>query len=53
MATRSVPLSPPVIPVCSMTGKCKVVVLLKGIPLKVGMLLMREVHHKEGDGKER
>lgn len=35
-----------VIPIFSFTGKCKIMVLLKDISQKVGMLLMREVEHK-------
>lgn len=45
-ATLSVSLTQCVIPIFSFTGKCKVIVLLKGISQNVGMILMREVQHK-------
>lgn len=45
-ATLSVSLTQRVIPIFSFTGKCKIIVLLKDISQKVGMLLMREVEHK-------
>lgn len=52
-ATLSVSLTQCVIPIFSFTRKFKIIVQLKGISQKVGMLLMREVQHKREMRKER
>lgn len=52
-ATLRVSLTQCVIPIFSFTRKFKIIVQLKGVSQKVGMLLMREVQHKRKIRKER